>query len=48
MGRAWERRGMHTEFLVRKPDGKKPLGIARCEWDDNIKNYLIVIGWGSI
>jgi hypothetical protein len=39
---------MHTQFVVGKPDGKKPLGIIRCGWDDTIKMDLIVIGWGSI
>jgi hypothetical protein len=34
---------MHTEirhvykFSVRKPEGKKPLVIHKCRWEDNIK-----------
>jgi hypothetical protein len=26
--------------LVRKPDGKKPLGRTRCRWEDNITTDL--------
>ena len=26
--------------LVRKPEGKKPLGWPRCRWEDNIKMGL--------
>jgi hypothetical protein len=32
-------------ILVRKPEGKKPLGRCRNRWDDNIKLYLREIGW---
>jgi hypothetical protein len=32
-------------ILVRKPEGKRPLGIARCRWEDNIKMDLREIGW---
>jgi hypothetical protein len=33
--------------LVRKPDGKTPLGITRCRWEDNIKMDLQEVGcWG--
>jgi hypothetical protein len=34
--------------LVRKPEGKTPLGRARRRWEDNIKIDLREIGWGSI
>jgi len=27
-------------FLVRKPDGKRPLRRLRCRWKDNIKIVL--------
>ena len=29
-----------------KPDGKKPLGIKRLRWDDNIRMDLQEVGWG--
>jgi hypothetical protein len=29
--------------LVGKPEGKKPLGIPRCRWEDNIRMDLRVI-----
>jgi len=31
-----ERRGIYR-FLVRKPEGKKPLGKPKHKWEDNIK-----------
>jgi hypothetical protein len=30
--------------LVEKPEGKRPLGIRRHRWEDNIKMYLREIG----
>jgi hypothetical protein len=30
-------------ILVRKPEGKRPLGRPRCRWVDNIKMDLIEI-----
>jgi hypothetical protein len=41
------RRGMHTEFLVEKPEGKKPLRRLRRRWKDNIKMAIRDIGWGG-
>jgi hypothetical protein len=35
-------------ILVKKPEGKRPLGKPRCMWVDNIKMYLREIGWGGI
>jgi hypothetical protein len=32
-------------ILVRKPEGKKPLGGPTCRWVDNIKMDLKEIGW---
>ena len=37
---------MHTEFLVGEPEGKRPLGIPRRKWEDNIKIDLEEVGWG--
>jgi len=32
--------------LVRKPEGKRPLGRPRCRWEDNIKMDLQEVGGG--
>jgi hypothetical protein len=32
------------KLLVRKPEGKRPLGRLRCRWVDNIKMDLVEIG----
>jgi hypothetical protein len=41
------RRGMHTGFVVRKPEEKRPLGkIPSRRSEDNIKINLRKIGWG--
>jgi len=32
----WDRRGVYR-ILVRKPEGKRPLGRHRRRWEDNIK-----------
>jgi hypothetical protein len=34
--------------LVGKPEGKRPLGGPRCEWEDNIKMDLREIGCGVL
>ena len=31
--------------LVRKPEGKRPLGRPTRRWEDNIKMYLQEVGW---
>jgi hypothetical protein len=33
-----------TGFLTGKPEGRKPLGISRHRWDDNIKIYFREVG----
>jgi hypothetical protein len=35
-------------LLVRKPEGKRPLGRPRRRWVDNIKIDLLEIGWGGV
>jgi hypothetical protein len=40
-----ERRGV-CRVLVRKPDGKRPLGRPRRRWEDNIKMDLQEVGRG--
>jgi hypothetical protein len=34
--------------LVGKPGGKRPLGRARCRWEDNIKINLKEVGGGGV
>jgi hypothetical protein len=43
--RMGEDRGVHR-VLVRKPEGKRPLGRPRCRWEDNIKMDLQEVGGG--
>jgi hypothetical protein len=38
-----EKRGVYR-VLVRKPEGKRPLGRPRRRWDDNIKMNLQEVG----
>jgi hypothetical protein len=35
------------KVLVRKPEGKRPLGKPRRRWVDNIKMDLLEIEWGG-
>jgi hypothetical protein len=42
-----EGRGVYR-FLVRKPEGKRPLGRPRRRWEDNIKMNLQEVGCGDI
>jgi hypothetical protein len=35
-------------LLVRKPEGKRPLGIPRCKCVNNIKVDLVEGGWGGV
>jgi hypothetical protein len=39
VARMWERRGVYR-VLVRKPEGKRPLGKPRRKFEDNIKMDL--------
>ena len=34
--------------LVGKPEGRRPLGIPRCRWEDNIKMDLHEVGCGLV
>jgi hypothetical protein len=38
-----EGRGIYS-FLVGRSGGKRPLGIARCRWEDNMRMNLRGIG----
>jgi hypothetical protein len=42
-----EKRNAYRIF-VRKPEGKRPLGIPRRRWDDNIRMDLRETGWGGM
>jgi len=42
-----ERRGVYR-VLVRKPEGKRPLGRPRRRWECNIKMDLQEVGCGSM
>jgi hypothetical protein len=35
-------------LLVRKPEGKGPLGRLRRKWVDNIRMDLGEVGWGDV
>jgi hypothetical protein len=35
-------------MLVGKPEGKRPLGIPRRRWVDNIRMNLVEVGWGNV
>jgi hypothetical protein len=52
VARMGEDRGVHR-VLVRKPEGKTPLGRPRRGWEDNIKMYhklegVVVFGWSCL
>jgi hypothetical protein len=34
--------------LVRKPEGRRPLGRPRHRWLDNIRMDLVEVGWGDV
>jgi hypothetical protein len=36
------------KLLVRKPEGKNPLGRPRRRWVDNIRMDLGEVGWGDV
>jgi hypothetical protein len=42
-----ETRSAH-KLLVRKSEGKRPLGRPRRRWEDNIRKYLREIGWEGV
>ena len=45
--RMWEMRGVYR-VLVRKTEGKSPLGRPRRRWEDNIKMDLQEVGCGGM
>jgi len=47
VARMGEKRGVYR-VLVRKPEGKRPLGRPRRRWEDNIKMDLQEVGCGGM
>ena len=47
MARVGDRIGAYR-VLVRKPEGKRPLGRPRRRWEDNIKMNLQELGCGDM
>ena len=47
VARMGERKGEYW-VLVRKPEGKRPLGRPRPRWEDNIKMDLEEVGCGGM
>jgi hypothetical protein len=41
-----ERRGAYRALLGKR-EGRRPLGIPRRRWEDNIKMDLREVGWGA-
>jgi hypothetical protein len=41
------RRGAYR-VLLRRSEGRGPLGRPRHRWEDNIKNGLQQVGWGAV
>jgi hypothetical protein len=35
-------------FLIRKPEGKRPLGRCNCRWEDTIKQDLKETEWKGV
>jgi hypothetical protein len=46
VARMGEGRGAYR-VLVRRPEGRRPLGRPRHRWEDNIKMDLQEVGWGA-
>ena len=42
VARMWER----YRVLLAEPEGRRPLGISRLRWDDNIKMDLLAVTRG--
>jgi hypothetical protein len=39
-------RRIACSILVKRPEGRKPLGKTRRKWEDNIKMDFKDVGWG--
>jgi hypothetical protein len=47
IARMWKKRSTYN-MLVRKPEGRRPLGRPRRRWLNNIKIDLVDVGWGDV
>jgi hypothetical protein len=47
VARMGEKRNVYR-LLVRKPEGRRPVGRPRCRWLDNIRMDLVEVGWGDV
>jgi hypothetical protein len=47
LARMGEGRGAYR-ILVGRPEGRRPVGIPRRRWADNIKMDLQEVGWGGM
>jgi PAS domain-containing protein len=47
VARVGEKRNVYR-FLVRKPEGRRPLGRPRRRWVHNSKMDLVEVGWGGV
>jgi hypothetical protein len=47
VARMGEKRNLYR-LLIRKPEGKRPLGRLRCRWIDNIKMDIFEMGLGGV
>jgi hypothetical protein len=45
--RMGEARNVHR-ILVRKPEGRRPLGRTKHRWEDNLRMDLGQIGWKGV
>jgi hypothetical protein len=43
----WEKRNAYR-LLVGKPEGKRLLRRPRRGWMDNVRMYLVEVGWGYV
>jgi hypothetical protein len=47
VARIWKNRNAYG-LLVGKLEGRRPLGILRRRWLDNIRMDLVEVGWGDV
>jgi hypothetical protein len=47
IARKGEKRNTYR-LLVRKPEGRRPVGRPRRRWVDNIRMDLVEVGWGDV
>jgi hypothetical protein len=48
MGGACSTKRNAYRLLLRRPEGKRPLGRPRRGWVDNIRMDLVEVGWGDV